>query len=773
MSQLIPDLPELGNESLASLKAENAWLKRELDSLKKEFAALEKGSDSSFSKYRAVIQNAPWGIFISIPEQYVLEVNQTASDIYGFSQEEFVGKRREELVVVDDVYLDLIATRRKAGFAQGVVTGIRKDGSHFPMGFSSKTFWDAQSERFLNTSVVMDLTEQWKEEQQKKLILESILDYFYVLNWNYEFTYLNQASLALFQVTEKELIGKNIFEVFPILKEDHFFENLEKCRTSMQPVNFQYFSIPYQIWLEETFYPSPEGISVFFKNIDDKKRAEKDLEESNERFYRVTQATFDAIWDTDLLGSKTHWGEGFYKLFGYKPEELQSANQTFEDYLHPEDKHISSEDFQNALKGKTQNWYAEYRFRRKDGSYAFVQDKAIITRDENGMAIRVTGAMHDISRQKQEEQRLKLLESAITHASDAVFILEANIWQPLESGIIFCNRAFTKLYGFEKEEVLGKSIGFLKGRNTEEDKWEKLGFALNHYKPIEFETLLYKKNQEERWVLTNGIPVTNDKGQFSYWVFVQKDTTERKRAELEREQLVKELTHSNKELKQFSYIVSHNLRSPLSNLVAISSLLDSKNPGNPTNTELIEGFKTSTQHLSSTLEDLLKVMVIKETKAPQMETVYFKEVFEEVAESIKSQIQESKALIQTNFSGAEKALFNKPYMESVFLNLITNAIKYAKKDKKPILFIYSMEQENNVQLVFEDNGIGFNMEKVAGRIFGLYQKFHNHPDSKGIGLYLVHSQISSLGGKIEVESQENEGTKFTITFSKSLEKEII
>jgi len=103
-------------------------------------------------------------------------------------------------------------------------------------------------------------------------------------------------------------------------------------------------------------------------------------------------------------------------------------------------------------------------------------------------------------------------------------------------------------------------------------------------------------------------------------------------------------------------------------------------------------------------------------------------------------------------------------MESIFMNLITNSIKYSKRGIKPVIFIYSILTEDTVKLVFEDDGLGFNLDKVKNKIFGLYQKFHNHPDSKGIGLYLVHSQVTSLGGSIEVESEVNQGAKFTITF---------
>jgi signal transduction histidine kinase len=103
-------------------------------------------------------------------------------------------------------------------------------------------------------------------------------------------------------------------------------------------------------------------------------------------------------------------------------------------------------------------------------------------------------------------------------------------------------------------------------------------------------------------------------------------------------------------------------------------------------------------------------------------------------------------------------------MESVFLNLLTNSIKYARPDRFPVISIHSEKANGRHQLIFLDNGLGFDMEKVKDRIFGLHQKFHNHKDSKGIGLYLVHNHITSLAGKISVESKVNEGTMFTMSF---------
>jgi signal transduction histidine kinase len=199
-------------------------------------------------------------------------------------------------------------------------------------------------------------------------------------------------------------------------------------------------------------------------------------------------------------------------------------------------------------------------------------------------------------------------------------------------------------------------------------------------------------------------------------------------------------------------------------LIAILELLDVSKIEDPMTLKLLDGFRTSTDHLNTTLNDLVEILIIKEKESVDQVWVSFEETCRNVQASVKSQIEDSGAMIHTNFAAASGTNFNPAYMESIFLNLITNSIKYSKKESKPIIFIYTVEVEDYTQLIFEDNGLGFNMAKVQNKIFGLYQKFHNHPESKGIGLYLVHSQITSLGGSIEVESEENEGTKFIISF---------
>ncbi|MFZ4784881.1 MAG: sensor histidine kinase [Flavobacteriales bacterium] len=241
------------------------------------------------------------------------------------------------------------------------------------------------------------------------------------------------------------------------------------------------------------------------------------------------------------------------------------------------------------------------------------------------------------------------------------------------------------------------------------------------------------------------------------------DISERKNHERERELLIQELTKSNTELKQFSYITSHNMRAPLTNLIAILDLIDMGKIHDEETVEMIYAMRMATNNLNETLNDLIQILIIKGNSGISCLEVSLRYTLAKVTQSIQNMLSDSHTVITSDFD-APTILFDQKYMESIFLNLITNSIKYARPGVTPEIAIKSFRHRNEVIMTFTDNGLGFDIDKVKNRIFGLYQRFHANNDSKGIGLYLVHSQITSLGGEIEVFSEVNVGTTFTLRF---------
>ncbi|MGK4569071.1 PAS domain-containing sensor histidine kinase [Flavobacterium sp. 3HN19-14] len=501
-------------------------------------------------------------------------------------------------------------------------------------------------------------------------------------------------------------------------------------------------------------------------NFDRLKNINSEIEESKERYDIVAKATSDTIWDWKITANEFTWNKGIQEVYGYNPEDVGTNSKWWFDRIHPEDTIKMSVKLYSFLEQKTQKWQDEYRFKCKDGSYKYVLDRGFLVIDENGVPTRMIGAMQDITKRKEEEQRLKLLETVITNTKDAVLITDADSTEFSIPKIVFVNEAFTIMSGYTYNDAVGHSPMMFYGAKSSATELNKLISCIRAKVECEIEILSYKKGGEEYWVRFSMVPVFNSENEHTHWISIQRDVTERKKQEKEREQLINELTQNNKDLRQFSYITSHNLRAPLSNLIGLLQLIDEIPIDNDELREIVDGFSKSTYLLNETISDLGKVVIIRDNPSIEKQLLPVRESLENVLEQINNQITTSHAKIKIDVKTTDFVYSNKAYFDSILLNLLTNAIKYRSAERALEIFISVKEDENFTTLTFSDNGIGIDLVKFSEKIFGLYQRFHNYPDSKGLGLYLVKSQIESMGGEIEIDSEVNKGTTFTIKFKK-------
>ncbi len=490
----------------------------------------------------------------------------------------------------------------------------------------------------------------------------------------------------------------------------------------------------------------------------------QEISDSIERYNIVAKATSDTIWDWKIQEDEFVWNKGIQGVYGYKSEEVGTTSNWWFDRIHPEDSLKMSVKLYSFLEQKTERWQDEYRFRCADGTYRYVFDRGFLVKDETGKAIRMIGAIQDITKQKEEEQRLKLLETVITQTKDAVVITDTDITDNELPKIIFVNPAFTKMTGYKSKEVIGKSPSMFIGPKSDLKELDRLLQSLKSVNECFVETISYKKSKEEYWINFSMIPIYNKDGEHTHWISIQRDITEEKKQEKEKEQLIRELTQNNKDLKQFSYITSHNFRAPLSNLTGLLNLLEDIPIENEELKEILNGFNKSTKLLNDTIEDLVKVVIIKDNPSIQKEEVIVNEVFENVFFQLNNQINLHKPTLKIEIDKSVVLQINKAYLESIILNLVSNAIKYRSTERKLKISVRVFEIDSKVHLEIADNGIGIDLVKNEDKIFGLYQRFHNYPDSKGLGLYLVKSQVEAMGGTISVNSAVNEGTTFNIIF---------
>lgn len=286
----------------------------------------------------------------------------------------------------------------------------------------------------------------------------------------------------------------------------------------------------------------------------------------------------------------------------------------------------------------------------------------------------------------------------------------------------------------------------------EEDYRLFLENCITQQKPFTFETFLSEYSVWLRWVI-----YPCEKGV----ACLITDITANKKLEMERQKVIDDLLQRNRDLEQFSYIVSHNIRSPLATLLGFSNLLKA-DLNEREKAFIFKGLEKSAQKLDNTIRDVNEILNVKKEISQSKQNVNLNELIQSVLGSIEGLIKSSDAQIEYDFSEIKEIKSVKPYIHSIFLNLISNAIKYARRNVEPVIEIKSSKQGNYLVLKFKDNGTGIDLAKYGDQLFGLYKKFNFDVEGKGMGLFMVKTQVNAMGGSIEVESTLNEGTTFIV-----------
>lgn len=239
------------------------------------------------------------------------------------------------------------------------------------------------------------------------------------------------------------------------------------------------------------------------------------------------------------------------------------------------------------------------------------------------------------------------------------------------------------------------------------------------------------------------------------------DITKAKEAEKELNDSFQLVTEQNKRLLNFSYIVSHNLRSHTSNISSIMDLIESSDTEEEKD-EMIQLLKSVSCSLDETMTHLNEVINIQTNVDLVFEPLNIRQYIEIVQSQLLKQITTKDVSFAIDIPDDIKINYNPAYLESILYNLISNAIRYKHPDRKPLITLKWFTENNNKVLQISDNGIGIDLVRNADKIFGMYKTFSNNPESKGIGLFITKNQIEAMGGTITVESEPNLGTTFKI-----------
>lgn len=493
-----------------------------------------------------------------------------------------------------------------------------------------------------------------------------------------------------------------------------------------------------------------------------RKLTEEKLKHSELRLSQAQAIAHLGSWEVNFSTGIALWSDEMLRIYGVPADEYIQSYKSWISFIHPEDVSHVLETIEKAKSTNSNNSF-HHRIIRFDGSIRHIFSQAQYELNSEGEAIGLNGTAHDVTETKIAEQAMIQSQKNLRQIVDSIPL--SIFAKDYDGKYVFANKSFASLHGLTPKELVNKKIEEIfpgqEAMNILTDCDHEVIISGDTKIIPEFHFTDYL-GKEHFFHVTKMPYMTAGKNVKSV-LCIALDTTEQKYQDAERSKMITEIIQRNKDLEQFSYIVSHNLRAPVANIIGLAHELNHVDHDASIKEILTEKLSSSVKRIDNIIIDLNSILRVREISETN-EKVNFWELTESIIYSIQQLVYQENVQIITDFEQVRELNTIKSYMYSIFYNLIYNSIKYRQPDLNPRIEIQTRRKESKVEIIFRDNGTGINLEKTGDQIFGLYKRFHPNIEGKGMGLFMVKTQVETLGGKISVKSKINEGTCFYIEF---------
>ncbi|MGG7034243.1 MAG: PAS domain S-box protein [Flavobacterium sp.] len=593
-----------------------------------------------------------------------------------------------------------------------------------------------------------------QSEQKNRALIENITDAIVLLDANGQVTY---QSPSVERITGYSFEDRNKGQTYEFVYKEDQAKAIEMVQKSMREPNV---ATSYQlrlnhkegriIWIEATILnllhnENVKALVVTYRDITAKKKATE-----------LFKTQFENSPDIILIVNRNLTIESINRGRPGGPSIEELIGQCSIEVLPEETQAIAKETLLECFEtGKNQEIENPLRNNR------WVRSRFVPIVIE-GMINQIMVISTDITEQKFAQENLKRSEerhkSLIENISDTIILVNK------ELEVIYQSPSFVRTAGFTLKDQKGKTV--LDMIHPDDLKDGLKFFEKTKTSPgaiIPFQLRLFHKRGDFIWVEGTVTNLLHNNSVKAY-VLNYRDITFRKLMESERLKIIDELIQRNRDLEQFAYIISHNLRAPVANIIGITDYLKEEDIEPEEKHQMTEGLRISVRALDTVINDLNTILQTKREIIEKKEKINFSKILTDVQLSIETLINNEQVVFITDFSAIDEMITIKSYLHSIFYNLISNSIKYKQPHIAPVIEIRSKLSENKIILFFKDNGLGIDLEKRGEQVFGLYKRFHTQIEGKGMGLYMVKTQVETLGGKISIKSKINEGTEFKIIF---------
>ncbi len=642
-----------------------------------------------------------------------------------------------------------------------------------------------------------------------KDVFERVKEVFVGTDSDFKINYVSKHIESIFGLSVDILKGMHVKDFLNTIAGPDYVHIPQKTFASNQNSSFEFKNLNTGYWFEGNVYPSKNGISLYFKDITEKVKSEAEILKSQKMYEFISKAnetilisknaqelfqnicdvavSFDDIlfcWigapekENTIISALKWAGKEDGYLTAIKsistqnlPEGKGPSGRAFRDGKYYYSNDIANDDAmliwrEEALKrGYRSSISLPIKVDNKI-SYLFTLYTSMphfFTEDQVGLLVNISEnlsfalqAFFVADLKKAADMQLTKVLKAIEQSSASIVISD------VKGNIEYVNPAFSKLTGYTYEEAMGQNPRILKTDYTPPEEYGHLWENLTQKHEWSGEFCNKKKNGELYWEYAVISPVLNDAGEITNYVAVKENITAQKILQEDQHKLTTDLIKRNHDLEKFSYILSHNIRGPLSNILGLKNALK-RDSSKGVEASLLQAISDSADSMDQVIREITQVINRNKLSLEERSEINFDSLMVSVKTDLEQFIDEKKAIIESDFSKAPSCHSLESYFSNIFYHLIVNALKFSKKDTAPRIQIWSEIEQNQINIHFKDYGIGIDLKRYAKDVFGLYKRFNFTVEGRGFGLYLVKSQVDFLGGDIDVKSEINQWTEFVIS----------
>lgn len=634
----------------------------------------------------------------------------------------------------------------------------------------NNAYFESDGDRaMLERSLELSSQELMQANSELRAIFQAIPDQLFTIDLNGKILNCKTGTTSDLLVHSKELMGKLIQDIQPKAVGEKFYNAICQVKETKKITNIEYSLAQRQkdAFFEARFVPMlEEQIVVIIRNITEQKRAEKALRESEEKFRTLYENSTIGIYRTTPDGRVLMANPTAVKMLGYDSfEELSKHNLEIDGYEASYNRKAFRDRLQKdgVIKGLESVWI------RKNSSKIHIRESTKAIFDELGNVIYYDGTIEDITEWKRAEEALR-------ESEEKFHILAENspvgIFQTDAAGVtIYVNPKWCEISGMTMENALG--YGWLD--SVHEDDREKIlsGWknATHSHESSDAEYRFVRKNGTIAWVIGRAVPKKDAENNIVGYVGTITDITERKIAEEQINKMNEELEvrviertlqleAANKELEAFAYSASHDLRAPLRAIDGFAHILaeDYNKFLDEEGKRVCSVICNEAKRMGRLIDDLLSFSRIGHSKMElisiNVEAMVFS-VFYELT------VHKSRDRIEFQVTDLPSAIGDPTLLREIWVNLISNAIKFSSKKEKSIIKVSGRRDGSELIYSICDNGVGFDMQ-YANKLFCVFQRLHSEEEFEGtgVGLAIVQRLVHRHGGRIWANAEIDKGAEF-------------